>query len=294
MKSVLVIEDDLPMLQNLVEVLEDEDYDAVGASSVAEAVHRIEERSFDLIVTDVRLPKIDGIDGLVLLQKKLPKVKSIVISGYSGEDAAERAIKLDDFVEDWLAKPFTRIDFLDAVERVLNSDNWLIYYANLLKRTPVKLLNLASKFLSRDKNVSLNAMRDKAYLALYKGIKSGLLEVGSANIVFSKMARYDRDYRHHVTSNPNEDQREQLTKLYQEEFDLLAGLIQSQRRALGESEIPRDRFRHFFDTVKDAKVSLHDFKLAATLWEIPFAELSQNLELQKRRQALWGAPIQAK
>ena len=69
--SILVVEDDLNMQELIVEFLEDEGYMAQGASCSKDALSLASRFQFDLVVTDVRMAGVDGVDGFVLLKKKL-------------------------------------------------------------------------------------------------------------------------------------------------------------------------------------------------------------------------------
>ena len=59
---------------------------------------------FDLVITDVRMSGVDGVDGFVLPKEKLPELRCIVMTGYADDEVPVRAIKIE--VDDYLYKPF--------------------------------------------------------------------------------------------------------------------------------------------------------------------------------------------
>ena len=69
-----------------------------------EAVARIDQKDFDIVVTDIRMEEMDGIQVLEYVQKKCPRTKVIMITGYAKVELAREA--MDKGVFDFIAKPF--------------------------------------------------------------------------------------------------------------------------------------------------------------------------------------------
>jgi CheY-like chemotaxis protein len=123
-KNILIIDDEGLVTKSLQKLLAREGYDAVVATSGQEAIEKFKNSDFNLVVSDVRMPQIDGIETieqLRQLQKKLGKepVPEILITGYADEDSYNRALKLK--VADYIFKPFDTQEFLDAIKRNLNA-----------------------------------------------------------------------------------------------------------------------------------------------------------------------------
>ncbi|MGQ9748507.1 response regulator [Desulfosoma sp.] len=76
----------------------------VTAQSVAAATDLMGRETFDVIVTDIRLPDGDGLDLLRLFREKLPDAEVIMITGYGTVESALQAMKLGAY--DYIAKPF--------------------------------------------------------------------------------------------------------------------------------------------------------------------------------------------
>ncbi len=111
---VLLLEDDAALRESLAEVLEDQGYEVATAGAGAQAVAMAAEQGFDLIVTDIRMEGMSGLDALEKVKQDRPDIGSLVITGYSTEADSIRALQLG--VGDYLKKPFQVSDFLHAVE----------------------------------------------------------------------------------------------------------------------------------------------------------------------------------
>jgi two-component SAPR family response regulator len=117
MASILLLEDDDSMRETLVMLLEDEGYEVTAAGSGLEAVEHVSRRSFDLMITDIRMAGMDGLEALARVKESLPDVGSLVITAYAGEADSIRALRLG--AGDYLKKPFELSDLLRSVERIL-------------------------------------------------------------------------------------------------------------------------------------------------------------------------------
>lgn len=118
-ERILVVEDDPLMLSALEILLEDEGYDVTTASSGMEAIAKAKEANFDLVVSDVRMAEMDGIETLTNVKQQQPDARSIVITGYASPDIPVQAIKLG--VDDYIMKPFDDRQFVASVKRCLES-----------------------------------------------------------------------------------------------------------------------------------------------------------------------------
>lgn len=122
-KCVLIIDDEGLVTKSLQKLLSKQDYTAVIASSGKEAIEKVKAMDFDLIVSDIRMPEMDGIETIEKirqLRKELGKkdVSEILITGYADEESYNKALKLK--VADYIFKPFDTTQFLDAIKRNLD------------------------------------------------------------------------------------------------------------------------------------------------------------------------------
>jgi len=101
---VLLVEDDQTQRELLTELLEEEVFKVVSASSAERALDLFRRESFDVVITDVRLGGMGGLELLKKLKKLEPSVEVIVITAFSSVDDAVKAIKLGAF--HYITKPF--------------------------------------------------------------------------------------------------------------------------------------------------------------------------------------------
>ena len=114
-KKILIVDDNPNMSSLLQEMLEVFEYDSIRASDGHEALQCVSKGNVSLIITDMRMPNMTGLELLKLVKEKNPKLPVVLISGYSmgliKDDSTD--IKPDGF----LGKPLLMSD----VEKMLNS-----------------------------------------------------------------------------------------------------------------------------------------------------------------------------
>ena len=115
--KILVVEDDPNMLSALGSVLQSQGYEVVTANCAEDAVALSAAQQFDLIVTDIRMGEVDGLQALEKARQVQPEVGALVVSGYASEEETLRAVQLN--VGGYLKKPFKMRDFLDQVQQIL-------------------------------------------------------------------------------------------------------------------------------------------------------------------------------
>jgi len=117
-RKILFVEDDPLVLDSLSIRLEDEGYYVVAVNNGAAAISvASSEPNFDLIIADVRMPEIDGIETIKQVKQILPRIKSMLITAYADYEAPIRAIDID--VDKYLTKPFDDQDFLSRVKNLI-------------------------------------------------------------------------------------------------------------------------------------------------------------------------------
>jgi len=115
--QILLMEDEPTVAQGLQMILKQEGYGVDLAMTGQGALDALSQKGFDLLVADLRLPDIDGMEVIKQIKKDRPETEVIVITGYSTVPSAVKAIKLGAF--DFLPKPFTEDEFISAVEGAL-------------------------------------------------------------------------------------------------------------------------------------------------------------------------------
>ncbi|MCM8781248.1 MAG: response regulator [Candidatus Omnitrophica bacterium] len=122
-KNILVIDDEGIVTKSIQKLLRKEGYHTVIATSGQEAIEQCKISDFDLIVSDIRMPQLNGIETIqkirqVMQEQKKKPVPEILITGYADEDSYKKALNLK--VTDYIYKPFDTKEFLDTVKRNLD------------------------------------------------------------------------------------------------------------------------------------------------------------------------------
>lgn len=118
MFDILVIEDDQRMRELLKEILGKEGYSVFTTGNGGDALNIFEKRAFDLIITDLRMPDMDGITVLSRAKELYPEILIIVITAYGTVESAIEAMKLGAY--DYIQKPFDPENLLLVVKKALN------------------------------------------------------------------------------------------------------------------------------------------------------------------------------
>jgi DNA-binding NtrC family response regulator len=115
--SILIVEDDAAMREMLREALEDDGYAVETAVNGRAGVERVRKGGIDLVVSDVKMPEIDGLDMLREIKAVTPSPHVITITAFGSIDTAIRAVKLGAF--DYITKPFEVDQLILSVEKAL-------------------------------------------------------------------------------------------------------------------------------------------------------------------------------
>lgn len=113
--NILIIDDDQTIRDSCRQVLSRSGYNAEVASDGDEALDLMKRKIFDIVILDLRLPSIDGMDLLKMMQADSPDTIVIVITGYATVESAVQAMKLGAY--DFVPKPFTPDELRVVVRR---------------------------------------------------------------------------------------------------------------------------------------------------------------------------------
>ncbi len=101
--KILIVDDEISIVDSLAGIIQDEGYEAVGAGSGEEALRLLDQERVDLVLLDVWLPGLDGIETLRRVKEVSPHLPVIMISGHGTIDTAVQATKMGAY--DFLEKP---------------------------------------------------------------------------------------------------------------------------------------------------------------------------------------------
>ena len=132
-ETILIIEDEEDIRALLSSLLESEGYHIITASNGREGIAMFQEHSPDLVLTDVRMPIMDGIEVLREIKAKESDTEVIILTGHSDEATAIDCLRLGAY--DYFCKPLEDIDVLfTAVERVLEKRSLELKNRSLVKQ----------------------------------------------------------------------------------------------------------------------------------------------------------------
>lgn len=117
-KNILIIDDDKLVGISLQRLLRLKGYNAVFVDNGASATEKVRNENFDLIISDIRMPKMDGIDTIKAIRHLKPSIPEILITGYSDNESYEAAQKLK--IANFIYKPFDIEQIIKAVNETLN------------------------------------------------------------------------------------------------------------------------------------------------------------------------------
>ncbi len=103
MAKILIVDDEMPIRRTLRDILEFEEYDVEEAADGLECVSKVQKEKFDVIIMDIKMPRMDGIEALERLQILAPEIPVIMVSGHGTIDTAVEAVKKGAF--DFISKP---------------------------------------------------------------------------------------------------------------------------------------------------------------------------------------------
>ncbi len=121
MERILVVDDDDRHLMSVATVLKRQNYEVVTAPDGGSGIQELDNSFFDLVLTDLIMPGIGGIDVLNHVIKKHPKTKCIILTGHGTIKSTVEAIKSGAF--DYIPKPVTASELLINVEKALKFKN---------------------------------------------------------------------------------------------------------------------------------------------------------------------------
>ena len=116
-ERILVVDDSRDTLEVLQRDLQAKGYEVYTAPGVEQAIDALEDTSIDLVITDLKMPKVNGLELVRHLRANCPDIEVIMITGYPTIESAVDVVKLG--AEDYLAKPFTDEELYGAVEGAL-------------------------------------------------------------------------------------------------------------------------------------------------------------------------------
>jgi DNA-binding response OmpR family regulator len=160
--KILVVDDEPTVRESLDEILRLEGYNVVSVENGDLAIKTMQSESFDLILLDLKLPGMDGIDVMRLATKISPDTKIILLTGHGSMESAVEALRHS--AHDYLIKPIPTRELLTSVERAIAQRIELQKKRMLLEQLDISLQRL--KDAERVQPANLN---DQQIISLGEG-----------------------------------------------------------------------------------------------------------------------------
>lgn len=186
--SILIVDDDVNYRNIITGYLINEGYDTIFTSSGEEAIAKLEQNYFHIIISDLKLPGMSGIDLLKTIKSKTKESEVIILTAYGSIDSAVNALKIGAY--DYLVKPLSLEELSLVVKRLVENINLRIY-ADYFKREVSRRFFIGRSKLSLKviENITLAAKTDLNVLILGE---SGTGKELSANLLHRLSDRVDK------------------------------------------------------------------------------------------------------
>jgi len=138
MSNILIIEDEAAIRRVLTKIIseENDDYKVFEASDGLDGIEKITKNDFDLVLCDIKMPKMDGVEVLERIKKIKPEIPFVMISGHGDLDTAVNTMRLGAF--DYISKPPDLNRLLNTVRNALDRKELVIENKRLKKKVSKK------------------------------------------------------------------------------------------------------------------------------------------------------------
>lgn len=118
--KILIVDDEKAVRESLEEILKLEDYQVETVSSGEKALELINETDYDLVLLDLKMSGIDGVEVMKQITRYAPETKVIILTGHGTLESAIEALRTG--AEDYMLKPFEASTILDSIGRALSKN----------------------------------------------------------------------------------------------------------------------------------------------------------------------------
>ena len=116
--KIMVVDDEASICRNVEKILTKNNYQVTCANSAREALEKMQDGSFNLMITDIVMPQMNGLELLKKVKSRWPETKALTMTAFASTDTAHRAIRLGAL--DYLPKPFTPVELREMVDQALS------------------------------------------------------------------------------------------------------------------------------------------------------------------------------
>lgn len=118
-KNILIVDDEIDFAKNLETLLSTRGFDCKAVFSSEQAIETTARKKFQLVIVDLNMPEMDGIQLIRKIKAVNPKQRILIITGFPSHDSQAEAFELG--VQNYLVKPFSTNEFLETASKLLDS-----------------------------------------------------------------------------------------------------------------------------------------------------------------------------
>jgi DNA-binding response OmpR family regulator len=115
--KIMVVDDELGICKNVEKILTKNNYTVVHTQSASHALEMMKDETFSLLISDIVMPEMNGLELLKQVSKEVPNIKTVMMTGYASTNTAVKAIRLGAL--DYIPKPFTPDELRTTVSKAL-------------------------------------------------------------------------------------------------------------------------------------------------------------------------------
>lgn len=123
--KILIVDDDEVVRLSYLRSLANTDWNVESTWDGNDALRVMDEKGFDVVLLDLRMPGMDGMEVLKAIKDKWPETEVVIITGYPSIDTAKEAVRLG--ARDYLAKPVYRDDVINAANDAMKQKQWSLH-----------------------------------------------------------------------------------------------------------------------------------------------------------------------
>ena len=123
--KILIVDDNEVVRLSHLRSLRSAKCDADAVWDGTQALHAMELESYDVVLLDLRMPGMDGMDVLKTIKRRWPDSEVVIITGYPSIESAKEAVRLGAY--DYLAKPLGPDDVINAAHNAMRQKEWTLH-----------------------------------------------------------------------------------------------------------------------------------------------------------------------
>ena len=112
---ILIVDDEAQFADNLLKLLSKRGFDVVAVNDGVSALRTVEDEEFDVVLLDLKMPGMHGIDALKAMRKKKPLTEVIILTGHGSVDSAVEGMGIGAF--DYAVKPIGLVELVDKIRQ---------------------------------------------------------------------------------------------------------------------------------------------------------------------------------